>query len=231
MKIAVLGTGVVGQTIAAKLEELNHDVIIGCRNTADVLSRNKPDNFGRPPFKEWYREHPKMKLGRFGEAASFGEFIINATNGAGSLEALKLAGEKNLNNKILLDISNPLDFSKGFPPSLFVCNTDSLAEQIQREFPAVKVVKSLNTINAFVMVNPSIVQGEHDVFVNGNDESAKFEVKKLLNSFGWKSENIIDMGDIRTARGTEMYVFFWALLYGTFQTGTFNIKIMKEDGR
>jgi predicted dinucleotide-binding enzyme len=145
----------------------------------------------------------------------------------GTMEALKLAGEKNLSNKIILDVSNPLDFSKGFPPSLFVCNTDSLAEQIQREYPDAKVVKSLNTMNAYVITNPSVVPGDHNVFVNGNDESAKAKVKELLNSFGWKNENIIDMGDIKTARGTEMYVFFWAMLYGTFQTGNFNIKIMK----
>jgi hypothetical protein len=227
MKIAVLGTGVVGQTLAAKLSELEHEVMIGCRNTTEVLARNKPDNFGRPPFKDWLAKYEDIKLGTFGVAAELGELIINATNGMGTMEALKLAGEKNLSNKIILDVSNPLDFSKGFPPSLFVCNTDSLAEQIQREYPDAKVVKSLNTMNAYVITNPSVVPGDHNVFVNGNDESAKAKVKELLNSFGWKNENIIDMGDIKTARGTEMYVFFWAMLYGTFQTGNFNIKIMK----
>jgi predicted dinucleotide-binding enzyme len=227
MKIAVLGTGVVGQTLAEKLAELNNDVMMGSRNIADLLSKSKPDNFGRPPFKEWIKQHQKIKFATFSEAAAFGEFIINATNGMGSLEALKLAGEKNLNSKVLLDVSNPLDFSKGFPPTLFVCNTDSLAEQIQRTFPNAKVVKSLNTMNAYIMTNPSLVPGDHNVFVNGNDAGAKTEVKKLLNSFGWKNENILDVGDIKLARGTEMYVFFWAQLFGAFQTGTFNIHIAK----
>ncbi len=227
MKIAVLGTGVVGQTLAEKLSELNHDVMMGSRNTTDLLAKNKPDNFGRPPFKEWIKQNQKIKFGTFSEAASFGELIINATNGMGSLEALKLAGEKNLNGKVLMDVANPLDFSKGMPPTLFVCNTDSLAEQIQRTFPKAKVVKSLNTMNAYIMVKPLLLAGDHNVFVNGNDAGAKTEVKKLLNSFGWKNENIIDLGDITASRGAEMILPLWLSLYGALQSGMMNIHIVR----
>jgi hypothetical protein len=143
----------------------------------------------------------------------------------GTLEALRQATAEHLNGKILVDISNPLDFSKGMPPSLFVCNTDSLAEQIQREFPETKVVKTLNTINCNVMVNPSLVPGEHDVFVSGNDADAKMKVKEILTSFGW--QNIVDLGDITTARATEMWVFIWVRLWGYVGHPNFNLHIAK----
>ena len=227
MKIAVLGTGVVGQTLAEKLSELNHDVMMGSRNTTDLLAKNNPDNFGRPPFKEWIKQYQKIKFGTFSEAAAFGELIINATNGMGSLEAIKLAGEQNLNDKVLLDVSNPLDFSKGMPPTLFVCNNDSLAEQIQRTLPKAKVVKSLNTMNAYIMVKPSLLSGDHNVFVNGNDAGAKTEVKKLLNSFGWKNENIIDLGDITASRGAEMILPLWLSLYEALKSGMMNFHIAR----
>ncbi len=152
--------------------------------------------------------------------------MFNATNGMGSLEALKLAGESNLNGKILVDISNPLDFSKGMPPSLSVCNTDSLGEQIQRAFPAVKVVKTLNTVTASLMVNPrQLADGDHHVFVSGNDAGAKAQVTDLLKTwFGWK--HVIDLGDITTARGTEMYLPLWLRLWGALGTGMLNIKVV-----
>ena len=151
---------------------------------------------------------------------------MNATNGAGSLEALRAAGEENVDGKILIDIANPLDLSGGMPPSLFVSNTDSLGEQIQRAFPTVRVVKALNTMNAFVMADPSLVAGgEHSVFVSGNDEQAKARVTEILRSFGWK--DVIDLGDITTARGTEMYLPLWLRLWGALGTGTFNISVMR----
>jgi len=226
MKIGILGTGVVGQTIAEKLVQLGHQVMIGTRDKQATLAKTGKDNFGRPPFSEWLKNNSKVRLGTYSEVASFGEFLVNATSGTGSIEALKLAGENNLASKILLDISNPLDFSKGMPPSLTICNTDSLGELIQRTFPKLKVVKSLNTLTAYLMVNPGLLPEPTNIFLNGNDAEAKSEVKKLLTTFGWNEKDIIDMGDITTARGTEQLLPIWVRLWGTLQTPMFNFKIV-----
>jgi predicted dinucleotide-binding enzyme len=226
MKIAVLGTGMVGQILAGKFVSLGHQVMIGTRNPEETMARTDPDPFGRPPFKDWHTENSRVLLGNFSEAASFGEFIVNATSGSGAFPALRSAGKANLDRKVLLDVSNPLDFSRGMPPSLTVCNDDSLGEQIQREFPEARVVKSLNTLNAHIMINPGALPEETHIFLNGNETSAKKEVRKLLNSFGWKDDCIIDMGDISNARGTEMLVPMWARLYGTFQNPIFNFRIV-----
>ncbi|MGE5796922.1 MAG: NADPH-dependent F420 reductase [Ignavibacteria bacterium] len=229
MKIGILGTGVVGQNIAEKLTQLGHQVMIGTRNKENTLAKTGKDNFGRPPFSEWIKNNPIIKFGIYSEAAAFGEFIVNATNGEGTMQALESAGKKNLANKVMLDISNPLDFSKGMPPTLFISNTDSLGEQIQRTYPEAKVVKGLNTMNAYIMTNPSLLQDDHNVFLNGNNAEAKDEVKKLLTSFGWKEKNIIDMGDISTARGTEQILPIWVRLWSTLQTPMFNFKIVIND--
>jgi len=226
MKIGILGTGVVGQTIAEKLVQLGHQVMIGTRDIKATLAKTGKDNFGRPSVNEWLKINTKIQLGTLSEAASFGEFIVNATSGTGSIDALKMAGDNNLANKVLLDISNPLDFSKGMPPTLTVCNTDSLAEQIQRTFPKTKVVKSLNTLTAMLMVNPGLLAESTNIFLNGNDSNAKSEVKKLLTTFGWNEKDIIDMGDITTARGTEQILPIWVRLWGTLQTPMFNFKIV-----
>lgn len=224
-KAAVLGTGVVAQTIAEKLAGLGYGVMMGTRNIEATLNKDGNDNFGRPPFKDWQSRHPEIKLGTYDEAAAFGEFIVNATNGGGSLQALEMAGKDKLANKIMLDIANPLDFSKGMPPSLLVCNTDSLGEQIQAALPQTKVVKSLNTMNAYIMVNPALVPGDHNVFLSGNEAEAKTFVKELLKEFGWPEKNIIDMGDISTARGTEMLLPIWVRLWGALQTPMFNFHV------
>ena len=226
MKIGILGTGMVGQTIAEKLVQLGHEVMMGTRDTKATLSKTGKDNFGRPAFGDWIKNNSTAQLGTYSEAASFGELLVNATSGVGSLEALKLAGENNLADKILLDVSNPLDFSKGMPPTLTVCNTDSLGEQIQRTYPKTKIVKSLNTLNTYVMVNPSMLQESTNIFLNGNDSNAKAEVKKLLMLFGWNDKDIIDMGDITTARGTEQILPIWIRLMSTLQTPIFNFKIV-----
>jgi hypothetical protein len=226
MKIAVFGTGVVGQTLSEKLAELGHEVMIGTRNVEQALSRTGNDSFGRPPFAEWLKKNAGIKLGTYGDAGAFGEFIVNATNGTGTLPALEQAGKKNLSGKVMLDTANPLDFSKGMPPSLFVCNTDSLGEQIQRAYPDLKVVKGLNTMNAYLMVNPGLLPEDHHVFLNGNDAGAKSKVKEVLKSFGWKESNIIDVGDITTARGTEQLLPIWVRLWGALQNPMFNFKIV-----
>ena len=226
MKIGIFGTGMVGKTLADKFFALEHDVMVGTRDIAKTLYRSEGDMFGGPPFKNWIRERPDIKLGTFADAAQHGEVLINAVSGTGSLSALKKAGKSNLRGKVLIDISNPLDFSKGMPPTLSVCNTDSLGEQIQREFPRVKVVKTLNTINAYLMANPSLVPGEHNVFLCGNDEDAKAVVKKLLKKFGWKEKVMIDLGDISGARSTEQMMPVWLRLWGKLQHPVFNFNIV-----
>ena len=226
MRLGILGTGTVGKTIAARLAGLEHDVMVGTRNPEETTSRTEPDPYGNPPFSAWQEEHPEVKLGTFAQAAAHGEMIVNATAGAVSLEALEQAGEDNLSGKVLIDISNPLDFSKGMPPSLSVVNTDSLGEQIQRRFPEAKVVKTLHTMNAYLMVDPAqLAGGDHTVFVSGDDPEAKAAVTDLLRSFGWT--DIIDLGDITTARGAEMMLPVWLRLFGALQKPVFNFKIVR----
>jgi hypothetical protein len=226
MKIGVLGTGPVGQTIAAKLDELGHEVFVGTRDPSATLARTDPDIFGNPPFKVWRDGHAKIGFGTLAEAAAHGEMVVNATSGTGSIDALKAAGTKNLAGKILIDIANPLDFSKGMPPSMTVCNTDSLGEQIQRAFPETKVVKTLNTVNAYVMVGPKqLADGDHTLFVSGNDAGAKRSVMEFLQSFGW--QDVVDLGDITTARGTEMMLPLWVRIYSATKNPMFSFKLVR----
>jgi predicted dinucleotide-binding enzyme len=202
--------------------------MIGTRNVAEKIASTATDMYGNPPFSEWILSNPKVKLGSFAEAASFGEFIINATNGNNSVKALILSGAKNLSGKVLLDISNPLDFSNGMPPSLLpgLNNINSLAEEIQNTFPDAMVVKSLNTMTAALMVNPDlIVNGDHINFICGNKSEAKAKVEKLLNLFGWKNENIMDLGDITNARATEAVLPIWVRILGSLKTPIFNFRI------
>jgi len=222
MNIGILGTGMVAQTIAPKLVELGHVVMIGTRNVEATLSNTSPNQYGMPPFSEWYKNLKDIDIGTFPDTAAFGEVLMNCTSGGASLDALKSCSEKNLKEKILIDLANPLDFSKGFPPSLSVCNTDSLGEQIQRAFPELKVVKALNTLNASLMINPSLIPADHNLFICGNDEAAKVTVVNLLKEFRWKEKNIIDLGDITNARATEMLLPIWIRLYGKYKTPLFN---------
>ena len=167
--------------------------------------------------------------GTFAKAAAFGELVFNCTRGAISLEALSLAGAENLAGKVLVDVANPLDTSKGWPPFLTFCNDDSLAEQIQRSFPEAKVVKTLNTVWCGIMVNPRRLFESHHIFISGNDTEAKSVVRTILLSFGWEGREVIDLGDISTARGTEMYLALWSRVYGALENVPFNIKIVRED--
>ena len=226
MRLGILGTGTVGKTIAARLVGLEHDVMVGTRNPEETTSRTEPDPYGNPPFSAWQEERPEVKVGTFAQAAAHGEMIVNATAGAVSLKALEQAGEDNLSGKVLIDISNPLEFSKGMPPTLSIVNTDSLGEQIQRRFPEAKVVKTLHTMNAYLMVDPAQLAGaDHTVFVSGEDPEAKAAVTGLLRSFGWT--DIIDLGDITTARGTEMMLPVWLRLFGALQKPVFNFKVVR----
>jgi hypothetical protein len=230
MKIAIIGTGIVGKTIASKLVELNHDVMMGTRNVSDKLASTATDNYGNPPFGEWIKTKSKVKLGSFAEAAAFGELVVNATNGSNSITALILAGTKNLAGKVLIDIANPLDFSNGMPPSLLpgLNNTNSLAEEIQKTFPDTMVIKTLNTMWYGLMVNPSLVgNGDHINFISGNNSEAKNKVIKLLNQFGWLDKNILDIGDITGARATESLLPIWLKVMGVTKNGAFNFRLVR----
>lgn len=212
MKIGILGTGSVGRTLAARLVELGHDVVIGTRDVAATEAK------AEAAFPAPLRTAP--------EAAAHAEVVINATAGGVSLAALEGAGAEHLTGKVLIDISNPLDFSQGFPPFLSVSNTDSVAEQIQRAFPEARVVKTLNTVTADVMAHPAkLGDGDHTVFVSGNDADAKATVTQLLREFGWL--DIVDVGDITTARGTEQLLPLWVRLMGTLGTQNFNYKLVR----
>ncbi len=226
MKIAVLGTGMVGRTIAGAFAGLGHDVVIGTRDPQATLARTEPDMMGTPPFAQWHAGNTGVGVDAFADAVSGAELVVNATNGGGSLAALSAAGTENLAGKIIMDISNPLDFSQGMPPSLNPVNTDSLGEQIQRSFPEAKVVKTLNTMNASVMVDPArVAGGDHSVFVSGNDADAKAAVTDILKGFGHR--DVIDLGDITSARGAEMLLPIWLRLWGALGTGDFNFKIAR----
>ena len=213
MKIGILGTGMVGNTIGSKLIQLGHEVKMGSRAANNQKA------------SDWAIANGKRALyGTFADAAAFGEIVFNCTSGSISLEALKLAEAKNLFGKILVDLANPLNLA-GDITTLTVCNTDSLAEQIQRSYPQAKVVKTLNTMNCRVMVNPSSVPGNHHVFISGNDAEAKTKVVEILKTFGWK--NIIDLGDIEAARGTEMLLPIWLRLMKILNTTDFNFAVVK----
>lgn len=227
MNIAVLGTGMVGRAIAARLAELGHTVAIGTRDPQATLARTEPDAMGTPPYAQWQAENKNVPLQPYAQVAKNAELVVNAPSGDGSLDALRAVGAANLDGKVILDVANPLDFSAGFPPTLSVSNTDSLAEQIQRAFPSARVVKSLNTMRCSVMVNPQLLAEASDVFVAGEDAAAKETVKSLLRQIGWKDANITDIGGVRAARGTEMFLPLWLSLMQANGTGDFNIKIVR----
>jgi 8-hydroxy-5-deazaflavin:NADPH oxidoreductase len=213
MQIGILGSGVTGQTIASRLIQLGHEVMLGSRNEAN------------PSAVTWAKDAGQHALyGTFMNAAAFGEIIFNCTRGSASLEALQQAGGENLKGKVLIDTANPLDRSTD-RWTLTVCNTDSLGEQIQRAFPETKVVKTLNTVNANVMVDPAKLLERTDVFVSGNDIEAKATVVRILRDwFGWME--IIDLGGIETARSVEMYVLLWHSLRNAISSQRFNIKVV-----
>lgn len=217
MRIGVLGTGTVGQTLGSALLSHGHEVRIGSRSAGNERAVAWAEAIGGPASE-----------GTFADAAGFGELVINATAGAASLDALALAGADQLAGKLLLDVANPLDYSRGMPPTLTVCNGDSLGEQIQAAFPDVRVVKTLNTVTAAVMVEPGRVPGTHTIFVAGNDGEAKAQAAELLAQFGWPAASILDIGDITAARGMEMYLPLWLRLYGACGTAVLNVEVRAE---
>jgi hypothetical protein len=221
MKYAVLGTGMVGRTVSARLAELGHDVVVGTRDPQATLARTDGD----APYAAWAAEHPDVSLATFADAAADAEVVIHAGSGLAALDLLARAGAEHLAGKVLVDISNPLDFSAGFPPTLFVKDTDSLGEQIQRAFPEARVVKTLNTLTADLMVRPDLLPETSSVFVSGDDAEAKAVATAMLTEFG--HADVIDLGDLSTARGTEMLLPVWLRLMGSLGTATFNFKIVR----
>jgi predicted dinucleotide-binding enzyme len=199
MRFGVIGTGVVGQTLAAALRDRGHDVLVGSRKA--------------PPAT-------------FAEAADFGEILVNCTAGVHSLDALRSAGQDAVGDKVLIDVANPLDFSQGFPPQLSVSGHDSLAEQIQREFPRARVVKALNTVTASVMVDPNSLAEPTDLFIAGDDDDAKEQVVVLLTGLGWSRVRVRDLGDISGARIAESYLLMWLALMGRLGSPEFNIRVV-----
>jgi len=227
MKISILGTGIVGQTLAARLVELEHEVFMGTRDRKRSLERTDPLPMTGRTLKDWISEKQAVELVSFEDLPGDTELFINATPGEVSFDALSRVGKMKLKDRVILDVANPLDFTKGMPPALTICNVDSLAERIQSEFPDSRVVKGLNTMNAKVMVNPESIHGEHNVFLSGNNGDAKKLVASLLNEMGWTDRKIIDLGDITTARGTEMLLPLWLRLYGAFGNADFNFHIAR----
>ncbi len=217
MKIAVLGTGAVGATIAARLIELGHSVVIGSREITNEKALTIVKNLGS-----------KCSNNTFNVACAEAELVFNCTAGKAWEQVFASIDEKNLTNKVLIDLSNPLDFSNGMPPTLTVCNTSSIGELLQAKFKNTFVVKTLNTMWCGLMVNPNqLNNGDHSVFVSSNSAEAKASASSILKAFGWKTENIIDLGDITSARGTEMYLPLWLRLYGVEKSSKINIKLVR----
>lgn len=214
MRIAVLGTGGVGVTLATRLTEVGHEVAMGSR-TADNESAAR-----------WAEEHTG-RHGTFADVAAWGELLVNATGGLVSVAAVTAAGAPNLAGKVLVDVSNPLDGSTGFPPEIRLADGVSVAEQLQRAFPAARVVKALNTMNATLMVHPETLPDPGSVFLAGDDADAKEAVRGLLRQFGWPEASLVDLGGIVAARGLEHYVRFWVDAMVALGTPTFNVRLVR----
>jgi 8-hydroxy-5-deazaflavin:NADPH oxidoreductase len=228
MNIGILGTGMVGQQIAAALTAQGHSVMIGTRDVAKTLAATDVNAMGMPGFGTWHKDHHNVRVGTFAQAAAHGEILVNATSGAVSIEALNSAGVNNLGSKILIDIANDLDFSKGMPPTTRTTDQagSSVGEKIQAAFPNMRVVKTLNTMNAFIMVNAKLVDdGNSTVFINGNDGEAKKVVSGILGSFGWN--DIMDLGDISASRSVELLLPIWLRSWGVIGNTPFNFKIVR----
>ncbi|MFY9913069.1 MAG: NAD(P)-binding domain-containing protein [Nocardioidaceae bacterium] len=195
-KIAVLGTGNVGQTLSRRLAGLGYDVMVGARSR---------DSESLAPFAAIEGVH----TGSFADAAAFGDLVINATNGQRSLDALDLAGADNLAGKPLLDVSNDLEPVEGGFPKPVATSDNSLGQRIQSAFPDAHVVKSLNTMTNSVMVEPASVPGDHVVFLSGDRAEAKEAIVALLSDFGWRPEQVFDLGGIDTAPAVEMVMALW----------------------
>jgi len=219
MNIGVLGTGTVGEAIATALTKKGHNVKMGSRTA---------NNEKAIVWAEKFKSHTSQ--GDFNDAAAFGELIFICLNGAYVLDALHSIDKKNLDGKIVIDITNPLDFSKGMPPQILegLGNSNSLGEEIQNALPKSFIVKTLNTVNYKLMVDAREVnKGDHHLFICGNDAEAKNKVKHfLVDNFHWKADHLVDLGGIEAARAVEAIVPFWVLVHRSLGTPLFNFKIV-----
>jgi hypothetical protein len=227
MNIGILGTGIVGTTIGSKLVERGHEVMLGSRTADNAKATAWAERMAMAAQNTPSDGAKRAKHGTFADAAAFGDMLFLCTTGSAALEVLRLAKADNIGGKILVDITNPLSFSVKSTPTLYISGgVNSLAEQIQKAVPAARVVKTLNTVTADVMVNPSLLAGDHDMFIAGDDEHAKAQVKTLLHEeFGWKT--VHDVGDLSGARAMEGYLLLWLRLWGTLGTPNFNLKILR----
>lgn len=227
MKIAILGTGMVGQGLALALQAQGHEVMVGTRDVAASLANTQPSAYGMPSFGVWHKDHTSIRVATFADAAQFGDVLVNASNGGMSLQVLALAKLDTVGNKVLVDVANDLDASKGMPPTSRSSDIAGagLAEKIQAAYPQLRVVKTLNTMNVQIMVNPALVPGDSTVFMSGNDAQAKKTVQDILQSLGWK--DILDLGDISSSRAVEMLLPLWLRAMGVVGHATFNFKIVR----
>src|ERR1043166_7238699 len=208
MKIGVLGTGMVGEAIGTKLVQMGHHVTMGSRT---------PDN---PNAGRWAKRNGvNASQGTFADAAGLSELVFLCTRGEATPGVIQSAGAAAFQEKVVVDVSNPLDFSHGMPPSLLICNTDSLGEEVQKTLPSAKVVKTLNIVNCEVMIEPNKTGAQPTMLVCGNDPAAKNKVNELLKTFGW--QDIGDLGDITRSRATEMLLPAWLSLMGKFGHANF----------
>ena len=220
-----MGTGTVGRTLAQGFTQKGHDVVIGTRDVEALMTRTEGDAMGNPPFAQWKAEHPEIGLTTQADAMAHGEIVVNATDGEGSEAALSAGGE-HLTGTIVLDASNPIDHASGWPPSLFVANTDSLGERSQAALPQARFVKVWNTMTAALMTDPGVLAGgDHTIPLCGNDADAKAEVTAILESFGWR--DILDLGDITAARAMEAHLLIWLRELGALDTAMFNTKVVR----
>lgn len=217
MQIAVLGTGEVGRRLASRFVEVGHQVVLGSR-TADNAEAHA-----------WAGETGSAH-GTFADAAAFGEVVVNATGGLVTKAVLEAAGAENLAGKVVIDVSNALDFSKGFPPDAVTFDGIGVAEMIQRDFPQARVVKTLNTMNNKVMARPDLVPGDHVVFLSGDDAEAKATTAGLLRDMGWRDAQILDLGGIATSRATEQFVILWVHMNGGIGDGSGMWNIAVQQG-
>jgi predicted dinucleotide-binding enzyme len=220
MKIGVLGTGIVGETIATALVGKKHLVRMGSRS----MNNEKAE--------AWVKKaNDYASQGDFNDAASFGEIVFLALNGEHALDAINLIDPESVAGKVVVDITNPLDFSRGMPPRIIhgLGGNNSLGEEIQRALPGAYVVKALNTINCNVMVDPrSVNKGEHTLFLCGNNADAKNQLKHfLVDNFNWRADNLLDLGPIESARVTEAYVPLWVSIMQAVGTPLFSIQVVK----
>lgn len=213
MKIGVVGSGVVGQTLARGLLEHGHQVAIGTREPAKL--------------KEWSAANPGGVVTDVAGAAGAGEVVVLAVKGTAALAALRDAGEVNLSGKVVMDATNPI---ANEPPEkgvlrYFTSLDDSLMERLQRKYPDARFVKAFNSVGSAQMVNPNLPGGKPTMFICGNDEAAKRTVGEILDQLGWESA---DMGGAEAARAIEPLAILWCIPGFLRNEWTHAFKMLKQ---